>query len=133
MKRYLADTHAWLWFMGGESRRLGARARRAFAGLTTGRSAVAMSTISLWEVSLLHDEGKIQLRRGFLAWCDAVEAHPGIAIEPLVRADIEEARSLRGVGDPMDRLIAGTALRLGVSLITADGRLAADRRVRTVW
>jgi PIN domain nuclease of toxin-antitoxin system len=89
--------------------------------------------VSLWEVAMLHDEGKLRLAAGFVAWCDALEALPGVSVEPLLRRDIEEARGLRVLVDPHDRLIAGTALRLGVPLITADRRIAVERRVRTVW
>ncbi len=47
-------------------------------------------------------------------------------------ANSAEARSLRALADPFDRLIAGTALRLGVPLISADARIAASA-VKTVW
>jgi PIN domain nuclease of toxin-antitoxin system len=46
---------------------------------------------------------------------------------------VEEARSLGSLRDPHDRLIGGTALRLGAALITADHRLRRERNLRTVW
>ena len=133
MRRYLADTHVLLWFMGGEHRRIGPRARRVLSGLALGRSSLSVSTVSLWEIAMLGDEGRIRLPLGFSAWCDALEAYRGVSIEPLIRGDIEEARAFRALRDPMDRLIAGTALRLDVPLLTADTRIAIDRRLRTIW
>jgi PIN domain nuclease of toxin-antitoxin system len=44
-----------------------------------------------------------------------------------------EARSLPALRDPFDRLIAGTAVALGVPLITPDVRIAAAPRVRVIW
>ena len=133
MKIYLADTHTVLWYASGQRERLGVRARRLFTRLGSGTCEIALSVVSLWEIALLHDEGRIRLQQGFSAWCDAVEATDGFRIEPLLRADVEEARSLRGLVDPHDRLIAGTAVRLGAPLITRDRRISKDTRVRTLW
>ena len=133
MKRFLADTHAIVWFAGGHLQRLGPRARRAFAGLATGSAEIAVSVVTLWEISGLHDEGTIRLPSGFAAWCDALEAMSGVSVVPLVRADIEAARSLRALVEPHDRLIAGTSLRMGVPLLTRDARVAGEGRVKTVW
>jgi len=133
MKVYVADTHAVLWYAAGQRKRLGARARRIFARLGSGTCAITLSVVSLWEIALLHDEGRIRLPLGFTAWCDAVEATDGFRIEPLLRADIEEARALRSLLEPHDRLIAGTAVRLAAPLITRDRRIAEDPRVKTLW
>ena len=92
-----------------------------------------MSVVSLWEIALLHDAGHIRLPAGFSAWCDGLAAVSGLRIEPLVRGDVEEARSLGSLPDPHDRLIGGTALRVGAALLTMDRRLRGERRLRTVW
>lgn len=133
MKRYLADTHAVLWFCAGDLRRLGPAARRAFRDLTTGAARVHVSVVSLWEVALLHDEARIRLPAGFPAWCDALTAEAGLVVEPLLLGDVDAARGLPGLRDPHDRLIAGTALRLAAVLLSADGRIADHGRVRVVW
>jgi PIN domain nuclease of toxin-antitoxin system len=133
VKRYVADTHAVLWFAAGEMKRLGRTGRRISDGLRTGRTAIVVSVVSLWEIAMLHDEGAIRLPAGFTAWTDALEALPGVAIEPLTRGDVDEARALRDLVDPHDRLIAATSLRLGAPLLTADERMTGNRRVSTVW
>lgn len=44
-------------------------------------------------MALLHDEGRVRLPVSFSAWCDALEATPGLTLTPLVRGNIEEART----------------------------------------
>ena len=131
MKRYLADTNALLCFLSAPAK-LGRKAERAFAALGT-TSEIHVSTISLWEVAMLHDEGHLRLDAGFSAWHAALTELPGVRIEPLVGGDIEEARGLRNLVEPFDRLIAGTALRLGVPLISRDRRIGKERRIRLIW
>ena len=94
---------------------------------------IAVPAISLWEIALLHDGGRLTLPAGFTAWCDGVEHIPGFRVEPLTRGDIEAARALGALGDPHDRLIAGTAVRLGAALLTVDARIAASGRVPVLW
>jgi len=131
VKRYLADTHALIWFL-AQSSRLGRRAARVFDGLGVS-TEVHVSSITLWEVALLHDGGEVKLADGFSAWCNALAALTGIRLEPLLREDVEQARSLGALRDPSDRLIAGTALRLGVPLLSRDRKMRAERRLRLVW
>ena len=130
VKRYLADTHALLWYLGARAN-LGRRAGRVFddLGATT---EVFVSTISLREIALLHDQGRVRLPQGYSAWCDALAAPGGIRIEPLRRDDVEQARLLGVLKDPSDRLIAGTALRIGVPLLSKDERMTRERRLRVV-
>jgi PIN domain nuclease of toxin-antitoxin system len=131
MKRYLADTHALLWFLSAPEK-LGRKADRVFSSLGSG-SEISISTVTLWEVAVLHDEGHVRLSAGFSAWHEALANLRGVRIEPLFGEDVEEARSLRSLVDPFDRMIAGTALRLGVPLISRDRRMAKERRLRLVW
>jgi PIN domain nuclease of toxin-antitoxin system len=84
-------------------------------------------------IALLLERGRIRSRIDFGAWHDLIAAHPGLPIERLGWEDIREARGLTGLIDPFDRLIAGTALRLDVSLLTNDERMRRSGMVRTVW
>jgi len=133
VKRYVADTHVLLWWLGGEQKRLGKQARQALAAATAGAAGLVLSVISLWEVALLYDEGKLSLPAGYSGWCDALASLPGVVIDPLTRAHIEEARTLRSLVDPHDRLIAATALHHQLPLLTADTRIRKEKRIRTLW
>jgi PIN domain nuclease of toxin-antitoxin system len=75
----------------------------------------------------------VALPAGFSAWCDGLESVGGFRVEGLTRGDVEAARTLGSLPDPHDRLIAGTAVRLGVPLLTADVRIAASGRVPVLW
>jgi len=131
VKHYLADTHALLFYL-SQPNRLGTAARRAFDGLGS-TSTIHVSSLSLWEVALLHERGQVRLGAGYSAWSEAVAAESGLKVEPLFPADIEQARALAHLLDPFDRLIAGTALRLGVPIIGKDQRMKRGGRVRLVW
>jgi PIN domain nuclease of toxin-antitoxin system len=131
MKHFLADTHALLFFL-SHPNRLGSAARRAFDGLGT-TSTIHVSSLSLWETALLHEKGQLHLAAGYSAWSDALAQEPGIQVESLLPADVEQARALAHLPDPFDRLIAGTALRLGVPIISKDSRMKRGGRVRLVW
>ena len=133
MRRVVADTHALVWFLAGDLRRLGRGARRVLRAADGVGHEIVVSVISLWEIALLHDEGRLALPQGFTAWCDALDSRPGFRIEPLTRGDVEAARTLGRLRDPHDRLIAGTAIRLGVALLTLDEHIAASGRVKVLW
>ena len=133
MRRYVADTHVVLWFLSGDVRRVGRRARRVLEMIDGVSIGIVVSVISLWEVAQLADAGRVRLAAGYTAWCDQLEELPGIRVEPLLRNDVEMARSLAALADPSDRLIAGTALRLRVPLLSGDRRIAASGRVPVVW
>jgi PIN domain nuclease of toxin-antitoxin system len=131
MKHFVADTHALLWFFLARQK-LGRAAARLFAAIDV-TTTVHVSSITLWEVALLCERGDVHLNAGFSAWQNAVLHFPGLHVEPLMPEDVEEARSLAGLVDPADRLIAGTARRLGVPLISKDQRMKRHGRVPLVW
>ncbi len=57
MKRYLLDTHVWLWLQTTPE-----RVRPALrAELARGSSAVFLSVVSAWEIALKHRLGKLAL------------------------------------------------------------------------
>jgi len=108
------DTVALLGYLGGAARGLGRAARRAFERARAGRARLAVPTVCLFEVSQLEERGRIALTVPFERWCDLVERADALLLLPLERAHISEARALPTLRDPFDRLIAGTAVALGV-------------------
>ena len=130
----ICDTHV-LLFWAHEPERLSPVARRA---VEEGRSqgALAIADISLWELVLLHERGRLQL---------PAEVTPGFYLKQLLAAlrlqvlpitpeiALLSRSSLFLHGDPADRLIGATALQLGVPLISADTRLQAVDGLHTIW
>ena len=130
---YVADTHALVFFATGQLRRMSPRCRTIFRRAEDERDRVHVPAVCFFEIALLLERGRIRSRIDFGAWHDLIAAHPGLPIERLGWEDIREARGLTGLIDPFDRLIAGTALRLDVSLLTNDERMRRSGLVRTVW
>lgn len=83
------------------------------------------------EIALLEQAG--HLRLSYREMREQLGLRPGLPVEPLLPADVDEARGLGALRDPFDRLIAGTSLRLGLPLLTADDAIAVAPSVRTVW
>jgi PIN domain nuclease of toxin-antitoxin system len=59
--RLLLDTHAFLWFIGGDER-LSGKAKEAIADL---ENEVFLSVASLWEIAVKINIGKLKLPRSF--------------------------------------------------------------------
>lgn len=112
---------------------MGRAARRWLSQADGQRVQVCVSVVTYWEVALLEEAGRLGLPSGFAAWCNAVETSSAFRVEPLTSGDVQIARDLRALRDPHDRLIAGTALRLGVPLLTADARITDSAVVAVVW
>ncbi len=127
----VADTHALVWYLTGQTKRLGRRARAALTQADEGRGTVFVPTAVLYELVLLEQAGA--LRVDYAALREQLALRPGFPMAPLLPEDVDEARSLRPLVDPFDRLIAGTARRLGLPLITIDDRIVGSGLVRTVW
>ena len=93
---------------------------------------VAFSAVSLWEVGVLARRGRIDLKTH--DWLAKVTELNSLVVLPVtldvaVRA-VELHELLR---DPIDCLIAATALTHNAPLITKDDRIRASGVVETIW
>ena len=130
---YVTDTHALVFYATGALRRISPRCLRIFRRAEEQRDRVHVPVICFLEMGLLFERGRIKSQPG-LDECHAfVAASPGLPIEPLGWEDIREARGLARLIDPFDRLIAATAVRLDVPLLTSDERIRGSGLVRTIW
>lgn len=120
------DTHAWIWWAAG-STRLSVRARRAIEGA----QAIGICPISCWEVGMLVAKGRLELDRDVLTWLKQALALPKAALVPISAEIAWRASSL--AGDPVDCLIAATALDARAGLITKDRRMRGVQGLKTTW
>ncbi len=125
----ILDSQMWVWFRQGnprlpqaiadEIRRLGPQA--------------AISAVTVWEVALAVEEGRIASARQPEATVRTWVARVPMAMVPL---DAETALLSRTFPfaheDPADRFIAATAHRLGVPLATSDARLLSLPWLKTL-
>jgi PIN domain nuclease of toxin-antitoxin system len=130
----ICDTHI-LLFWAHEPERLTATARQALEkGRTHGELAIA--DITLWELALLHQRGRLVLPADVTAdfYLKQLLAALRLQILPITPEIALLSRSdLFLHGDPADRLIGATALQLGAPLITADAKLRALPELHSVW
>lgn len=128
MKRLL-DTHIWRWYALGDSQ-LSENLRSIIAADTT---ELWLSPISVWEVLLLAEKGRISLQFDAVAWID--QSLKALAIREAA-LNHQIAILSRQVNlshqDPADRFIAATALHYQLQLATVDARLTGVDWLQTL-
>ncbi len=127
------DTHALVWWVGGD-RRLSAAARRAIQRAARAGTVFA-SAISVMEIATAVRSGRLVLSIPLDQWLADLRSLPELQVEPVTAEIAALAGSFDGSvhGDPADRLIAATARALRARLVTADERLQGLPDVAWVW
>jgi PIN domain nuclease of toxin-antitoxin system len=133
MADFVTDTHALVWYLRGDTR-LGSQASEAFASCDSGEATIWLPTICLVEMVYVEEKARIPpgTRRAFHAAVNAGET--GFAIAALTAQIAESLASVPRADVPElpDRIIAATAMHLGVPLITRDQELQLSS-VPTIW
>jgi len=133
MAAVAVDTHAIVWYLTGDSR-LSAAATAALDSATAGGDFIHVPSVCLVELTYLIEKGRVPLtaRDRLLSALDDPTAPCRLA--PLDRgvADALERVSRNEVADLPDRIIAATAVALGVPLVSRDGKIRTSR-VDTIW
>lgn len=122
--KLLLDTHIWLWSL-LEPNRL---SRRVRAALQDAGNELWVSPISTWEILVLCEKGRLTLDDQPESWIRRAMAAAPLREAPLTH---EIAFAVQAVSlphrDPADRFLAATATVLGLTLVTADEKLAQSR------
>ncbi|HEY2824139.1 MAG TPA: type II toxin-antitoxin system VapC family toxin [Gemmatimonadales bacterium] len=128
------DTHAWIWWVSDPSR-IPRRSRARIERASSGAQPLYVSAISVWELAMLVEHGRLTLSLDVADWLARAEAAPDVEFVP-----VDNRVALRAVRlhdfphkDPADRLIVSTALGLGATLVTADQRLHRYKPLPTLW
>lgn len=127
------DTHVWVWWV-NDSEALSKRARKAIEQAMLERT-IHLSAISAWEIALLAERGRLELRMDVEDWIARTEALPFVQIVPVSIAIAVKSVRLPGEfhKDPADRMIITTAIRLGLPLVTKDEDIRRYPHVKTIW
>ena len=122
----LLDTHAWIWTVEGDARRIGRRARQLIARAEA-RESVRISAASLFEIVALHTAGRLRLAQPPEQWIDTSMDLSGVRLAELTRGVAVDAGLIprTALADPLDRLIVATARQLDATLLTADSSILA--------
>lgn len=123
----LADTHAIIWYL-FDTERLSSEGRTALDGAIAAGFPILVSAISIIEIIYLEEKHKIsagaaeRIRQACAAEDPSIEIVP---IDARVAYGIHDVRRTE-VPDMPDRIIAATAVSLGVPLVTRDHKIRAS-------
>jgi PIN domain nuclease of toxin-antitoxin system len=133
MPDVVTDTHGLIWYL-EDSPLLGPGAREAFHACDRGEIVVYIPTICLVEIVYLQDKGRIPAELKMQLDAELQAGTSGLVLVDLT-AEVANAvaRVPRSeVPDMPDRIIAATALHLGLPLISRDRKIQLSG-VNTIW
>lgn len=122
MKRFLLDTHVWLWLI-AEPKRV---SPRVLEQLADEANVLLLSAASSWEIAIKFELGKLPLPQPPEVFVPDRMRRSGVIGLP-----VEHAHSLRVATlpahhrDPFDRLLVAQAQLLDAIIVTDDDQLAA--------
>ena len=119
----ILDTHALLWVAQDEPR-LGRQTRR-LVDRELPNDGVAYCALSIWEIELLVHSRRLRLAGPPLAWRSGLLAKGFIELATDGLMAATAASFFGALRDPMDCLIAASALVHDATLVTADARILA--------
>jgi PIN domain nuclease of toxin-antitoxin system len=118
--KLLLDTHIWIW-NDVEPWKLSSEIRRELA---SPRNELWVSPISIWEMVVLLEKRRINLKQDFGQWVE--ESRRDLQLNEAFLT-LEVAQELRftmlGYRVPADRFLVATAKVYDLTLVTADERL----------
>ena len=129
----MLDTHAAVWYL-LDSQKLSQPAYSVIDGAAASGTPTYISAVSLVEVVYLVERGRIAADAFDKFANELSRDNPAFTVVPL---DSHVATALKRiprslVPDMPDRIIAATALHLGLPLVTRDRRLQAAM-IQTIW
>ena len=124
------DTHAWVWWMEGDSR-LGRKTLRALDELPESERPV-LCDVSIWEIATLLALGRWNCQLPFESWLEKATHARTVTVAPITSAvGVELTRLPASLHkDPADRIIISTARALKLPLLTLDRRILASRLIK---
>lgn len=124
--RYLLDTHVWLWSL-LEPEKLSKNIAQA---LENPANEFFISPITVWEVLILSEKSRIDLRPSATEWIFKAIKQSQVKEAKLSHAIAIKSRLLDvSHQDPADRFIAATAWEYDLILITVDEKLRLSKQV----
>jgi PIN domain nuclease of toxin-antitoxin system len=124
--RLLLDTHIWLWSL-LEPEKL---SERVSSELESTENELWLSPISVWELFILVEKGRVVLDLPPSMWVAEVQKSVPIQEAPLTGEVAILSRSIDlPHQDPADRFIAATAAVYGLTLVTSDDKILSSKMI----
>ena len=123
----LLDTHVWVPLALGAKKFDAKAARRLERAADEG--SLLLSAISVWEVAMLSDAGRLRLPPTAAEWARTAVQAARVSLVPVdFDVAVDAGRQSAMHGDPADRIIFATAAVRGATLVTADQKLLAHAK-----
>lgn len=130
----VTDTHALIWWITDQRRRLGRQANAFFDRVDEGRAVVCIPTMALVELDEAMADGDFTLGEPFPNFVRRLETTPSrYQVVSLTSDIVLLAHELLQIPERGDRLIAATAAALGYPLITRDEEITRVIGADHIW
>lgn len=130
----VVDTHALIWWLTDQRRRLGRRANAFFDQVDDGRAIACIPAIVLVELDEALLDGDLILGEPFPQFIERLELTPSrYLVIPLTPSIVVRSHALHTIPERGDRLIAATAADLDYPLITRDPAIVAAIGGEHLW
>ncbi|EDN66224.1 PilT-like protein [Beggiatoa sp. PS] len=134
MKEFVTDTHALLWHI-FQSERLSPKAAKIFNQADNNEVRIFIPNIALVELVYLVEKARIP-EKSIDNLIKLLEKNP--INYQLVQIELSTIRAMQSISrqlipDMPDRIIAATALELGLPLITKDQKITEVNVVEVIW
>jgi PIN domain nuclease of toxin-antitoxin system len=120
--KILLDTHIFLWYISGDKRIADSMVQH----IQLPENDVYLSVISLWEVIIKHQLGKLPLPQSPEIYIPAQRHRHAINSLGIDEATIKQLAELPPLhNDPFDRLLICQAIENNMAIATVDSRILA--------
>ncbi len=120
--KLLLDTHIFLWFINGDKR----LSDDMQQDIRDPDNEVYLSVVSLWEVVVKHQLGKLSLPEAPESYLPVQRQKHQIASLPLDETSVSQLAKLPFIHrDPFDRMLICQAMAHGLTIVTVDNLILA--------
>ncbi|MBA4074021.1 MAG: hypothetical protein C0508_03205 [Cyanobacteria bacterium PR.023] len=129
----VTDTHPLVYYITAQFRKLPNKVKKAFDSAVSGRSAIFIPAVVLWELSLLIKAGTVKTAIPLEEYVQEQFFAKAISIVDIETEDIIRSHKLLFSKDPFDVLIVAMALRIDCPLITGDRLIHETSPCAVFW